>query len=314
MSPAEKGDQVVREGNTQRGPLWVLCLTQLAVVGCNMEATRIWMEKVTPPEDDRLARDLIAALVSKDYGFIIANMDEQALGETPEVVLGELYAYIDHNEPQTVELVGCHVFREGTQCRSNLTYQLRFPDSWCTAALVIDSDGGMRQAVGFHLQKLPASLAEINRFTLKDKTLSHFVVLLNAIGVPLFIIYALIQCIRTRVRRKWLWILFILVGVGALELNWTTGQIRLQLLSVRLLGAGIIRRGLYTPWFLTIAFPLGAFLFLRKRRRLRATAVSGGGVASAPCESPPLVSEDNLALTCPEADRCDRDTGVNGGE
>jgi hypothetical protein len=239
-----------------------------------MRAAQNWMNRITPPEDDALARALVAALLAGDYGFVMANMDERALGETPEATLKELYEYIDHDAPQAIELVGCNIFRSGKRRKSSLTYQLEFPHSWCVAVLVIASDNSTRKAIGFRLQKLPASLAEINKFTLKGKTFAHFTVLLNMIGVPLFVVYALIKCIRTRIRRKWLWMLFILVGIGALELNWTTGQMRLEALSIQLLGASFLRQGFYGPWILGISFPLGAVMFLRRRRKLGATVRS----------------------------------------
>ncbi len=94
------------------------------------------------------------------------------------------------------------------------------------------------------------------------------------IAVPLFTLYALVLCIRMRMTRKWLWILFILLGVTTLRLNWSTGEMGLQPLSVQLLGASFSRSGLVAPWIFGVSFPLGAVFFLRKRRALLAKAAA----------------------------------------
>jgi len=272
-----------------------LFLLLLFLAGCGVKTTKWMMEKITPPEDDALARELIAALIREDYEFIMAHMDKRVLGETPQATLKQHYPYIDHDTPKAVELVGCSVFSSGKRRRSCLTYQLEFPHSWCTAALVVDTEAGTRKAVGFHVKTLPASLAEINRFTFEGKTLRHYVVLLNAVGVPVLIFFALIQCIRTRINRKWLWIPFILIGLGAVQLNWTTGQINLQVLAFHVPGAALARGGPYAPWMLSVSCPLGAVLFLRKRRKLRAAVTLDAVETPGASEDQSTISDAALA-------------------
>ncbi|MBN1359802.1 MAG: hypothetical protein JW993_04385 [Sedimentisphaerales bacterium] len=250
----------------------ILCLLLLAVAGCGTKGIREW---ITPREDDALAREVIAALLREDYGFVIERMDNDVLGDTPEIPLRQLYDHIDHAPIRSLELVGCTILSTSTRRRSDLTYQLEFPGSWYVAGLVVVTEAGRGQVAGFHLQRLPASLAEINRFTVKGKTAAHHGVLLAAFGVSVLVLYALVQCVRTRIKRKWLWLLFILTGIGTVTLNWTTGQLGYKSLSVLVLGAGFGRSGPYSPWTISFAFPLGALLFLRKRRKLRAVALAG---------------------------------------
>jgi hypothetical protein len=68
--------------------------------------------------------------------------------------------------------------------------------------------------------------------------------------------------------RKWLWILFIALGFLKLQLNETTGAWTIQPLYFLLLGAGFTKAAPATPLFLSVAFPLGAVLFLLKRRSI----------------------------------------------
>ena len=78
--------------------------------------------------------------------------------------------------------------------------------------------GILDKVVGAHLHGHPdLTLREIRRALPLAR-------LVGADGLEESTLYALVLCIRTRnVKSKWLWILFILVGFGAVQANWTTG-------------------------------------------------------------------------------------------
>jgi hypothetical protein len=79
-------------------------------------------------------------------------------------------------------------------------------------------------------------------------------------------IYALVTCVRTTVTpTKWLWILLILPGVGKVSVNWTTGDWQVMPLAIQLLSASALSSR-YGPWVVAVSFPLGAILFLLRRR------------------------------------------------
>ena len=94
-----------------------------------------------------------------------------------------------------------------------------------------------------------------------------------AVAAPLFSLYALVLCVRTRLRgKKWLWIVAILLGVGALSVNWTTGQWNFQPAYVQLLSASATASP-YGPWVISVSVPLGAILFVLRRKELTARVV-----------------------------------------
>ena len=148
--------------------------------------------------------------------------------------------------------------------------------------MVTTIEGETRKIAGAHFDSIPDSLEKLNELNLMNSSLIGLLVLLCVIAVPLFSLYVLVLCIRTPLKRKWPWILFILLGVMTLRLNWSTGGMSFQLLGVQLLGASFFRSGLVGPWIFGVSFPLGAVLFLIKRRRLMVQAASGeAGIESA---------------------------------
>jgi hypothetical protein len=96
--------------------------------------------------------------------------------------------------------------------------------------------------------------------------------------IPLFIILSIIYCFKTPLKRKWLWILFMLFGIISFKLNWTTGDFELQLLNIRLLGAGFSRSGTVAPWILSFAVPVGAILFWIKKRKINKNFITESNV------------------------------------
>ena len=96
----------------------------------------------------------------------------------------------------------------------------------------------------------------------------HYLVFAACIAVPAFILVALVVCIRSRIRRKWLWIIFILLGFVQFRFDWATGHFEIQPISFALFGASAFRPSPYAPWILGFAIPVGAIIFLVSRRRL----------------------------------------------
>ncbi len=45
-----------------------------------------------------------------------------------------------------------------------------------------------------------------------------------------------------------------------------------QPIAFKIPGVGMVKMGLYAPWILKVSFPLGAILFLIKRRKLQSKA------------------------------------------
>lgn len=93
-----------------------------------------------------------------------------------------------------------------------------------------------------------------------------YLLLFMAILIPIFVLVTAIVCARMpKFPNKWKWMIAILLGVGGLTINLDTGELFTQLLRISLLSVSVMKYGQEAPWFITVAFPLGAVLFWKKR-------------------------------------------------
>ena len=108
----------------------------------------------------------------------------------------------------------------------------------------------------------------MHRASFAGKSITHFAFYAATVFIPLFILFALVQCIRTPMpRRKWMWIIFILIGVTEFQFNWSAGEIGFQALNISLLAAGFAKLSPISPLILKAGIPLGAIVFLLERSR-----------------------------------------------
>jgi len=261
-------------------PRLILRLSQFLVfagcavllVGCMDEKEMI--RKFAPPEDDELARRFVDLIRQGQYDEASSMVDPTVAEKAGTAGFRDLHRIVDHGAPIATELIGAHTgfFKpwdgSASSRQTTLTYQFQFADAWAVATVVVRNDDKGRHILGANFQPIEKSLQEINRFTFENKSALHYVFFAAAILVPLFILTVAVICFRSRVRLRWLWILFILIGISQVRLDWSSGQWDVQTFSMNLLGASVMRASSYAPLILAISFPLGAVLFLLLRSRL----------------------------------------------
>jgi len=254
----------------------LLIISALLLVGClNEKNERALIEKFAPKEEDEFARRFVDLLREGRFAEVGPMLDPDVAAKAGVSGLNQLHQILDHGQPSAFELIGVNVTNfmpfngSGAKHRANLLYQLRFHDAWVVATVVVESTSRERHVVSVYVQPVSDSLQVLNQFTLRNQSIAHYLVLAACILIPLLIAITAVLCLRTRVRRRWLWVVFILIGFVQVKFNWTTGAVDVQPLSFSLLGAGWFRASSYAPVILIVAFPLGAIVFLICRSRLR---------------------------------------------
>jgi hypothetical protein len=245
--------------------LLLVLVAALGLLACDQKA---WFDKFIPKEEAAFAERYIALFQSRDFDAIEAGIDPKLKDPQLRPKLEQLAALFPGEQVSAIAVVGANTLTSGDTTRFNLTFQYQFPTKWLLANVVLDRRAGALTVMGVSVNPIPDSLENLNSFTFDNKPASDYVVLALAILVPLFIIVSLVTCFLTPIpKRKWLWLIFILFGLGQVTVNWTTGGLNYAPVSFQLLGAGYYRSGPYAAWLVTFSIPLAAIVFWFKRRR-----------------------------------------------
>lgn len=241
----------------------------MLIAGCSQESM---LKAFTSPEDEKVAKDYIALLQQKKFDQIENDLDPAIKAKSADfhqTLLG-MGALIPAQNPLSVKLVGAS-FLNGTHLhKSDITYEYRYPDQSILVRVAVQKKDGVSTIIGFDVRKLSDAEGAGNKFGLSGKSALQYTVLSAAVIAPLFSLYALILCIRTKIRgRKWPWIIAILLGVGTFSVNWATGHWGFQLISIQLFSASAFAPQ-YGTWTISVSLPLGAILFLLRRKELSA--------------------------------------------
>ena len=252
--------------NTVRLFRRVCLLALLALVGCSQDDL---IRKFSSPEDESTAKSYIDHLRARNFEAIEKAAGPSMRNESLRATLTRMADLIPNQEPTSIKLVGAHAAHELGTTTVSTTFEYGFGDKWLLANVIVQKKNGANAILGFNINPIPESLESMNRFTLLGKNAVQYLVLVAAVSAVLITLYALILCAKTTFpRRKWLWIVFILLGFGKVAVNWTTGEWDIAPLSLQLLSASAVAP-LYGPWIIGVSLPLGALMFLfYKRPRL----------------------------------------------
>lgn len=220
------------------------------------------------PNEVQDGKEVLVLLAAKQFNEIESRLHPSINNPKTKSQLREVAEYFPSETPIEVKAIGSSTYVKDKIWQGVFTFQFEYSDSWLAASVTLQREGGSQPTIiGINVRSLEGDLEQIHKFELAGKSLTHYLILLGAIAIPAFIVLALILCIRTPMsKRKWLWILFILIGVVRVSLNWTTGAIDINPLGFQLLGAGFSKASPYAPVILMVAVPVGAIVFLIRRK------------------------------------------------
>jgi hypothetical protein len=248
----------------------ILLACMFFVQACSVEDKLVSSVSV---EQLETAKQKISVVLSADYKTLnsaIANIQQNPL--TVQTI-NQVRQTIPQGKPLVTQLVGYkysyYKTQEKTTRHDYYTFQYHYPDRWFLVQIGLLTENEQRPLISaFYVQPIPGDLKEIHKFTFDGKPVSHYLMLLAAVVIPVFIIISLVICYKTPIpKRKWLWYLFIGVGLFGVQLEWTTGQWAIEPLAFYIFGSGFFRASLYAPVIISVTIPVGAILFHLKRKK-----------------------------------------------
>jgi hypothetical protein len=244
----------------------LICLVILFLQSCS---TKDLLEKIAPKDDEALARTTISELANENYHAVLKKLQPNLIDENTIKLLTQMRLQLPQGKATEIKLVNAFVRFQNAQKTSELVYQYNVSNSYALISISILTDKNIKKIYNFTTNKTPMSLEKQNAFSMQGKSLLAYVILVFSVIIPIFMVFTLVMLIRTpNITKKWLWGLFIIIGFSKLTIVWPTEAIGFQLLHFSLFGAGFFRQGFYGPWSIYIALPIGAIMFLVKRKRM----------------------------------------------
>ena len=223
----------------------------------------------------KTADDYINALMTENFETLSGLLTPAIKENLSPEDLAVIQNYVPAGKAAAVETIGFRTNTLKTTQKSETRYQVvnqyAYPgDAWLIVTMtLLERDGAPLLIESFNVQRTEEDLRDVHKVELSlDTPIINVLMMVMAIVITALILYTLFLCYRTPgVRRKWLWFLFIAAGIFVLELDWTRAAIGFQPLSIQFLGSGYARLNEFSPLIIKTSLPLGAMIFLWKRRR-----------------------------------------------
>jgi hypothetical protein len=258
----------------------LLPLAVVACGGCSLTANVMARAEKSPAGE--FGHQLVEQLQSRNFDALLASAERKPENDR---AFREMAAFFPVGESGVTHLeryasnqvVGAATYYE-------LVFETIFPGRAVLTQVKMRGDGARFWLEHLQVLALTAPLEKIHAFSFSGRGPRHYLFFLGMFVVPAIVIAALVLWARRRreLRHKWLWLAAVVLAVGDLTINWTSGAFRGSPVQLRALGVAFGRDGLHGPWFLSLSLPIGAvaFLWLKGRGRApsaRADLVAHGG-------------------------------------
>lgn len=245
--------------------LSALVLFALMLVGCDKYAM---VEKLANPEVTAEARDHIAKLRNRDYAALETAIDAPLIGNAlSRETLAQMADVIPPGEPTSAHLVQFKQHTGNGETSYGTLFEYIIGGKSVAITVSLREHEGKRKIIGFFIYPQEKPLEEQGGLTLEGAGATQWAVLIATIAAFMVSVVALVKCVRIKgIRRKWLWIIAIIVGFGKISLNWHTGEFDVAPAAFQLLSASYFAH-LGGPTILAFSIPLAALVFLSRYRK-----------------------------------------------
>ncbi len=241
----------------------------LALAACSTDIPKVAAKWVQPGE--REAVDVTFARAgAQDWSAIEDSFHHSVTNRGSDEVWSQIGETLKDADLVDRDLIGVNVNVVNGQRSVGLTYEGRAGDHWYVATVRL-LDGRL---YGFNVARSERSLVSANAFSVLDMGLPHLLMFMLGLGSIAVACVASYRALNSQIARRKLWAVLSFIMVGSFTLNWTTGQIGLQLLKLQLPPITFLKAGPAAPWIFGFGLPIFALIALRKVNRAEANALA----------------------------------------
>ena len=168
--------------------------------------------------------------------------------------------------PLEVSVSNANWTSDGTTRKAHAVYQIRGNGSWALVEASTIATGGRTQLESLYITPTASDPQQLNSFSLSNAGLGGSAMIAAMLAVIGVTTAALVKIWRSGLfRRRWLWTIGALVGIGVFKLDWTSGAWNIQPFYIQLLSVGAVKQPVYAPWVLSVSIPIVAIIALLKQ-------------------------------------------------
>lgn len=235
----------------------LIAVFSLLLVGCKLDETA----RATMPPDAVLTADLaLERYLSGDAtGLRLLSTDELA-STAADDALAELFGFRGTGQVVATAIIGARVAAStATGTIVTVIYSVELADRNLVVTIITQEVADRFLLGGLSVNVVEKGPAGVPALSFKNASFVHYLTLTVFVGIPLLVLGTLIDCIRRKdVKRRILWCLFILFGVGSLTFAWSTGDFGLRLLQFQLFSVAL---RIPYDWVFEFSVPVGAIMW-----------------------------------------------------
>lgn len=236
----------------------IITLVLFFLLGCSQNAVR---ENDVDKGLREFTSNWIEKLTDGDIEYCMSVVPEKRRGEHVIKLFNEQYSKISNLKVSSTVIEGYSYFKTKNKQNFRISILHDHENSWSKYLFDVEKVDNKFYLLGAVISNNIGKLPPPNSFRLSGKGIVNYMFLLGVVINLLIILVTIWFLFKTKFRRKWLWCLFIPISVFSFTLNWETGQLFYKLLQIKLLGFGIVKNGIYQPWFISISIPFGVIVF-----------------------------------------------------
>lgn len=243
----------------------IAIIFSLLVVGCSYEDIK---ESIVPKEESSFAKGYLEQLRLKNYEYIKSQMHPELLAKVTVEELDKLSGFFPEGEPLNTELMGSNVRTFNDVWSANFSFESKFEVDWSISSVSMMKQDGKILVTGVNVYRTNESQKVLNSFGNAEISIPRVLIFALTVVTPIFMIVTCFFVYRTPIEKKWRWYLLSFVGLGAIAMNWTTGEIATKIATIKLLGFGAGAASEFAPFIFTFTIPIGAITFWLKRKKM----------------------------------------------
>lgn len=252
----------------------IICLFILIFCGCNTPTKFDVFDAVKPA--DSFARSFIEKIINGELENCFADISSEVINDSMKNFITNASYNLKGSTFKKYSIVEQkyttgYFSSSGKYTEYRLSYEYEFEQGNLLFLTLIREKEGVFSVTGFDGLVLSAPLEELTKFGFTNKSFTHYLFLLFAALIPLFVLTTLIIMLRHKMsnKRKVIWTLIIIfICLPRFIINWGSGNIDFNILNFSMFGGSYSKLNLYSDWLISFNIPIGAILFWIKRKDL----------------------------------------------